>query len=281
MVDTHALRACGIISRESSNLSPGTIFYNKLNYHKSTITSYGKVSYLDSGEGKDIIFFLHGWNSTPYYFYNLQSLNSKQEYRIICPWIPYSGKSFIPSKSFTFKNYIDVFEEFVKLNNFNNIHLVGHSLGGSIALALSATIPDNISSLVVLDPPLKPLKMNIFSYIRFMKRGLHDYLNDEGLKRPINMFSNNDKFHFRYEFRLKRILSGISINISILNEARIPILILWGKDDYCMPLKDYKDIIRTLKYSKLKVLPGHHIWHNVYKEDFLVELSDFIQQYKK
>jgi pimeloyl-ACP methyl ester carboxylesterase len=125
-----------------------------------------KFQYIPNKKATHTILFLHGWCCEPEDFIN-QIKYFKGNYSILLP--DYTNlimeknvfkKSEKSEKYKYFKYCIKKIAECIQENNLNKIIIVGHSMGGAIALFLSSILKSKIISLVIIDTtmPVPPSK---------------------------------------------------------------------------------------------------------------------------
>ena len=131
------------------------------------------------------------------------------------------GRSF-HSDEFSYEIMADDLKKYCDEHNLKKIILLGHSMGGKVAMHFAVTYPEMVSKLIVADigpksyPPhhqdiLKALSMLDFSKIK--SRGeaediLSEYIKDEGTRLFLlkNLYrKNKDEF-------------GLRVNLPILSE---------------------------------------------------------------
>ena len=109
------------------------------------------IAYTDEGEGKNILLFIHGLASyIPAWRKNVEVL--KKTYRCICIDLPGYGKSTAGEHSGKVSFYTEVIAEFIKTLQLHNVTLIGHSMGGHIAIALTLNHPELVHKLILLAP---------------------------------------------------------------------------------------------------------------------------------
>ncbi|RLA57135.1 MAG: hypothetical protein DRR04_13445, partial [Gammaproteobacteria bacterium] len=162
--------------------------------------------------------------------------------------------------------------------------VVGHSLGGAVALCFAATYPDNLQRLVLVDVSGV---IHRTAFTRHIMKGISD--NQEGLKKyPLKLFGTIlgsaveeaetpnisgriDKVLQSPEQR-QRILGGDPHKIAglalanfdfsnLLYEIETPAVILWGEEDSITSVRTGKVLNHTLKKSQLHIVPevGHNM----------------------
>lgn len=124
--------------------------YDSVKYYKSK--KEGKrVAYVEMGKGEQTLVFLHGMGSNLKAWHkNLTSLQT--DYRCIAIDFPGYGYSDRLDGAFSIAKVRDVVIEFVEELKLKNVCLVGHSMGGQIAIASGHERPDLISKLVLAAP---------------------------------------------------------------------------------------------------------------------------------
>jgi pimeloyl-ACP methyl ester carboxylesterase len=112
-----------------------------------------------SGQGKQSIIFIPGfacsgevWNDT----------KSKYEKDFNCYTLTMAGFADAkPQPNATFKNWETSIASYIEENKIEKPILVGHSMGGGLALAIASDYPDLIEKIIVIDAlPCLPALMN-------------------------------------------------------------------------------------------------------------------------
>jgi len=156
------------------------------------------------------------------------------------------GKSTKPKKRFTIRNYVD---DMLSLLNYLNwtkeLYLVGHSLGGMIALVYGLENPSHVRKMVVADSfcfisqeaitdvlgRVNSSKLEKFA-LGISVRGLNPY-NDEIAKFVAKLVTD----HMTKKDCLQATAASAGFNIcENLKSLNIPALILVGKKDITTPV---------------------------------------------
>lgn len=111
-----------------------------------------KIAYTDSGsEHQECIVFIHGLaNYSGVWQWNTHSLKSK--YRCIAIDLPGNGHSSRGDYPFTMAFYVFILREFIKSMKLKKVHLMGHSMGGQIALHTAIHHGNEIGKLILSAP---------------------------------------------------------------------------------------------------------------------------------
>jgi Predicted hydrolases or acyltransferases (alpha/beta hydrolase superfamily) len=120
-------------------------------YRTVFLSGSQSITYTDEGNGQDILLFIHGLASyIPAWRKNVAVLN--KTYRCICIDLPGYGKSTAGEHSGKISFYAEVLAEFILTMKLHNVTLVGHSMGGHIAIGLTLLHPELVHNLILLAP---------------------------------------------------------------------------------------------------------------------------------
>jgi pimeloyl-ACP methyl ester carboxylesterase len=113
------------------------------------------MSYMDvlpvKPNGKTIILF-HGKNFSGYYWKGLLPLLSQKGYRVIVPDLPGWGRSGKPDLHYSFHMLSAVNKSLLDSLHVNHIIVLGHSMGGMLAIRFTLMYPSFAEKLVLEDP---------------------------------------------------------------------------------------------------------------------------------
>lgn len=110
-----------------------------------------KIAYIDEGEGDKIILFLHGLGSyIPAWKFIIKEL--KKYFRCIAIDLPGFGKSDKKIHSGSMEFYAGVVYRLIHSIGIDKVSLVGHSMGGQIAINCVLNFPKLIDKLILIAP---------------------------------------------------------------------------------------------------------------------------------
>lgn len=108
-----------------------------------------ELHYVDGGSGTPLI-CLPGWPQTWFSYHPLaQSL--AENFRVIIVDIRGMGSSERPAAGYDKKNMATDILELVKQLGLTKVHLMGHDIGGMVAMSFAFNYPDFVDKLIVLD----------------------------------------------------------------------------------------------------------------------------------
>lgn len=197
-------------------------------------------------------------------------------------------------------------EEFLKENNLKKIFLLGHSMGGKVAINLSSKNPDLITKLIVVD--ISPFTYEndsasieiINSHIKILKAltdlNIHDYNNrvdiDLQLSKSINdlrlrsfllknLKRNSDNI-FYWTFNINAIRANIydillNNSLNVNREIEIPTLFIKGANSDYIPNEHFDKIKALFKQSRIEIIDNAGHWvHAENPKDFTESVLKFL-----
>ncbi len=217
------------------------------------------------------IFLIHGFVSSTYTFHRLIPLLGKH-FSVIAIDLPGFGRSEKSKKFvYSFHQYADVLIGCINHFKLKNVILMGHSMGGQIALYTARKIPDNISKLILLCSSgyLKrsnPLLIS-FSYLPLFHSFIQYYIKRKGVKENLKNVFYDEKFitddlieefgkplkEKNFYHALKRLIRHREGDLTEeqLKEIKVPTLLIWGEDDKVVPVSVGKRLVKDLTDADL------------------------------
>jgi pimeloyl-ACP methyl ester carboxylesterase len=112
-----------------------------------------RIAYEERGRGDAAFVFVHGW-CCDHTFFAPQIEHFSREHRVIAPDQRGFGASDKPREAYTIEGFADDLAWLCDQLGVKRPVVVGHSLGGAVALAAAARYPDLPSAIVLCDPAL-------------------------------------------------------------------------------------------------------------------------------
>ena len=113
------------------------------------------IAYNQYGNGDTTLLFVHGWCINKEYW-NDQSKYFSDKYKVVTLDLPGFGRSGKNRSEWTFENYTDDINEFIKAEKLKNVILIGHSMSGDILLMMDTKYPESVIGIVGIDNLKKP-----------------------------------------------------------------------------------------------------------------------------
>jgi 2-hydroxy-6-oxonona-2,4-dienedioate hydrolase len=244
----------------------------------------GKFKFIEVGEGEPLV-LLHGLFGA---LSNFEPLIEyfRQRNKVIVPMLPLLEMDLLHTSVGGLQKFV---QKFIEHRNYNNIHLLGNSLGGHVALVYILKHPERVKSLTLTG------SSGLFENgmgDTYPKRGDREYIRNktaltfydpamatEELVDEVFEITNN---------RLKVIKiialakSAIRNNLGEeLNQIKQPTCLIWGNNDTITPPFVGKEFNKLIPNSELHFVDkcGHAPMMEV-PQEFNKILSDFLDKLK-
>jgi pimeloyl-ACP methyl ester carboxylesterase len=284
-----------------------------MEYNSSLKFYYSEKDFLNYeviGNGHITLVFLHGFGA------------SLRNWDDVIPYLPQdlftsylidlkgSGLSSKPGDThYSIVDQTKLIASFIKENNIKNYSLIGHSLGGGVALFVALEFLENPElkpgHLILLDtaayntdlpffvknlriPLVNQVILNIFSSKFKAKYTLDKIVFNKKIITPelierYSFFMVLDGYnHATIETAKKIIPKNFEYYTSRYHLLNIPTLIIWGKEDIALPLTSGEQLSKDLPNAKLQVFNecGHNP-HEEYPEEVAKLILSFTHRLEK
>ena len=224
---------------------------------------------------KNTILILHGWRRNLNDWTNVgKALSNK--YRVILLDLPGHGSTLSASRPFDTLEYANFVNKFLEKIGVNKAILIGHSLGGKIALVISSE-SKKVNKLIVVaasglaDKPVSTLiKISLAKILKKLP------LPQTIITHFVLILASRD---YKTAGDLLPSFKKI-VNEKVDDYARritIPTLIIWGENDKEVPISSAKKFRELIKNSHIRVVwgAGHHP-HLEKPDKFLALLNEYL-----
>jgi pimeloyl-ACP methyl ester carboxylesterase len=262
-----------------------------------------RVAYREAGEGAPVV-LVHGiagdsrtWREPMRY---LARTN-----RVLAPDLPGHGESDAGSVDYSLGAHASFLRDLLAAIGVAPVTVVGHSLGGGVALQLAYQFPDLCQRLVLvssgglgpdvsrllrlLSLPGAELVLPLFlpAFVRERGERLAGWLRQRGVRSPrlaetwhsyANLFDPTSRATFIRELRAVVDHRGQVVSAaSRLHLATHPVLIVWGDRDPIIPVAHAHAAHRAIPGSRLVVFEGvEHFPHAEQPERFAEVVASFL-----
>ncbi len=214
----------------------------------------GKFKFIEVGEGEPLV-LLHGLFGALSNFMDLIE-HFRKQYLVVVPMLPLFELDLLHTSVGGLQKFV---YKFIEARNYNNIHLLGNSLGGHVALVYILKHPERIKTLTLTG------SSGLFENgmgDTYPKRGDREYIRK---KTELTFFDPamateelvNEVFEITNN-RLKVIKiialakSAIRNNLGEeLNQIKQPTCLIWGNNDTITPPFVGKEFNRLIPGSEL------------------------------
>jgi 2-hydroxy-6-oxonona-2,4-dienedioate hydrolase len=213
-----------------------------------------KFRYIEEGEGEPLI-LLHGLFGTLSNFTDLINY-FRHHNKVVVPMLPLLDLDLLHTSVGGLQKFV---HKFIEHRNYQNVHLLGNSLGGHVAILHVLKQPERIKSLILTG------SSGLFENgmgDTYPKRGDYDYIKK---KTELTFYDPRtaskelvDEVYDIVNNRLKAIKiialakSAIRNNLGEeLNQIKQPTLLIWGNNDAITPPFVGREFQRLIPNSEL------------------------------
>ncbi len=207
------------------------------------------INYTCIGEG-EVVLFLHGWGQNKEMMTPLID-ELKYRYKCVVLDLPGFGESAFNDID-NIHEYVEQIRTFLKEKNLLPTYIVGHSFGGKLAIEYYLKYQDLKKIVIIASPILKPTR-TLKYYYKIIKykigKKFHKNIEKLGSEDYQNCPSKMKKF----------FINVVNTHYdNYLKDIKIPILLIWGKEDKQVPLSKALKLQKQLENSHLHILKGSH-----------------------
>jgi pimeloyl-ACP methyl ester carboxylesterase len=259
------------------------------------ITLHGhKVSYRTAGDGPEVVVLIHGiTGSADTWVEVIPAL--AQEFTVVAPDLLGHGLSAKPRGDYSLGAYASGVRDIVAALGHDNATVVGHSLGGGVAMQLAYQFPERCDRLVLVSsgglgrevhPLLRAaalpgaefvLPVVCATRLRDAGNTIWGALGQLGLNAGPDRDAQQAFVH-----TLRTIVDGGGQRVSATDRlylaAEVPTLLVWGEADRIIPVHHGIEAQEAIPGSQLEVFEGAgHFPHRSDPDRFADLLIDFVQ----
>lgn len=234
-----------------------------------------KVAYDERGKGDPVV-LLHGWNSSrKQWLLNLKALAPR--FRVLAPDLPGYGGSEDSDFAYTLDGMASFLEAFSGALHLPAFHLVGHSMGGCIAIRYTALHAHKVARLVLVSTPTRTVSMGLSALVpgaqafvsatyRLRNEDMLKWMFCRGVHEPENLdldfmranIKNNAQTTRHAISRSTRLVRGMDLADDLRSICQ-PTLVVFGDKDRSVNPKDalrQRDLL-THPYMAILTSCGH------------------------
>ncbi|GGE80168.1 alpha/beta hydrolase [Priestia taiwanensis] len=247
--------------------------YDKITNHFSTTLHGIDVHYELYNEemknNKPVFVLIHGFLSSTFSFRRLIPLLSR-EYTVLALDLPPFGKSGkVREFVYSYDNFANIVISLLEKLTFQHNILIGHSMGGQVALYVSRKRPDLVYKKVLLSSsgylPRAKFPLLHSSYLPWFSTFLKLLLQFQGVSRnlmrvvhDVSLIDDEMMEGYTTPFYDRNIFDALTkmvrdregdLPVQFLKEITTPTLLIWGEQDRIVPLSIGKRLHNDLPYS--------------------------------
>lgn len=252
-----------------------------------------RIHYRTGGDGPQTLLFLHGFAASHTTWHDIVRFFPADRFRIFLLDMKGFGLSDKPRDgAYSIEEQAEIVRSFIRKQRFSNVTLIGHSLGGGVALRACMDMnpgkdPFMVEKMVLIDcaaypqrlpkffrrlriPVLGPLFFRLIPVRVMVRRAMEMVFCDESVITP-------ERFErYKLYFRGKGLAYTLRATIRCIDPERyagigeeyrkisVPALIIWGEQDRIVKLKYGHMLNEDLPGSQLKIIES--CGHNPHEE---------------
>lgn len=228
------------------------------------------------GQGKPLL-ILHGYLGMSDNWKTLSGRFAEQGFQVHSLDLRNHGRSF-HSDEFSHELMMQDILNYCKYHNLDKISLIGHSMGGKLAMFLAVTYPELIDKMIIADisvreyPPhhqdiLEALNSVDFSVQKERKEVedvIAQYVSDFGTRQFLmkNVYRETPE-QLAFRMNLKSLTENYdNMGIAIPKESRFerPVLFLRGENSNYIRERDEQDIMEIFPKAEIKTVTNAGHW---------------------
>ncbi len=236
------------------------------------------IHYVEAGKGPPVV-LVHGWNGSTFSFRYVISELARQ-YRVIAIDLLGFGYSARPANGdYSLSAQAKLVSVVLDRLDVEGATLLGHSMGGAVAMRLAVGNPDQVERLVLADSVtvsqvrravrlswlfrlLMPLAAPFTMHReRFRRRVFRSAVHDPAFLTPEMLAGHYRPLHMRGHLRSlsKQLIDRGGDDLWLPDRIRQPTLIIWGEHDRWIPLAAGEELAEQIPDARLVVIPsaGH------------------------
>lgn len=268
------------------------------------------VAFTDMGKGEKTLVFVHGLASNlPVWKKNIDFL--KEQYRCVALDLPGHGLSTKGDFPYSITFYMETLMELLKRLRVEKPILIGHSMGGQVAIKTVLEYPDFFEKLILVAaagletftiPERMMMKqfasLNIMGSSQYLKliSNVKNYFYEVGQDDLDDLIRfNSDFYTTNYQLKARRVLARSIAGMmdepvfSQLKNLDLPTFVIYGKNDQLIPNRFLHAIETTeqlarrgqdlIPNSELKIYEksGHFLQYER-SQDFNIDINSFIEK---
>ena len=243
-----------------------------------TLSGGARMHYVTRGDSGSPVILIHGlMDSALNWSKNIDAL--AQTHRVwAIDLIGFGFSSRVTEPTYSLKYFARTIREFMDAQGIERASIVGHSLGGAVALELTHDYPARADKLILIAPGTYlvnlPLALNFAARVPYVPRalvGMAVTSNHARMSAWRNALGNPDRVDpqearkYARPLRVKGTADALVAMAASPRESDLPAglkqidaptLILWGDKDVAVPVEHGEHHVRNLPNAKFVILEG-------------------------
>lgn len=233
-----------------------------------------QLHYRQMGDGAEVLLLIHGFMGSSFDFQQIMPSLAEHFTVYAVDQIGYGLSEKSTAFDFSKANSARLIAGMMERLGIEQYHILGHSMGGEVAMHIALNQPDNVRQLILLDSggltdPQQGMTLQIPAF--FVEHVLKNYtLQRLVFNRTVHEKASASRDNFdRFYFFNRQIPARTLVKITQDNDSgslsdqirdiKQPTLVIWGRQDRIIPLEQGLRLNSKLQDSQIVVLEncGH------------------------
>ncbi len=249
------------------------------------------------------ILFIHGFGAGSHYWRALEE-HFAGSYNTVALDLKGFGYSAKPKDgNYRVSDQADLVKAFIEEKNLSKVILVGHSMGGAVALLTKFTLkPDLVKGLILIDNASYGQKLPDFIHLlktpvlntlgpalvpdrlvvkQMLKKVFYDdrHITEEMIRQYTTYLKTPGAYQALRETAKHIIPDNIDDIIDQTVNLDIPVLIIWGENDQVLALSSGQRLHQDIKDSEFVIIPdAGHDPHEEKPAETIQAMADFLNR---
>jgi pimeloyl-ACP methyl ester carboxylesterase len=223
-------------------------------------------------------------------------------FHVIAPDLPGFGESEKPSPArypYGVEAHAESIADLIAAFGVGRASVLGHAMGGAVALTLAAEHRELVQRLVLEDPLAYPAPMGFkmrlpfvpvvgsFAFKQLYGRALFRSMLRDGVYAPggappleradwhYDLFNTPSARESAHAVMLAT--QDTRAVVARLSRIAAPTLVLWGREDRIYPVASAHRLVREIPGARLEIMDAGHVPHEERPREFLELLTEFLE----
>ncbi len=243
-----------------------------------TLSDGAQMHYVARGESGDPVIFIHGLMSSAHEWRkNIDALaQAHRAYAIDLVGFGFSSR--VSEPCYSLRYFAQTVREFMDAQGLARASIVGHSLGGAVALQFAYDYPARTDRLVLLAPGIYLVKyvgpIRYAAQVPYLPRALMSLVvcnpraQRVSFRNALGQVGRVDEETLSIRMRSTRVRGTLDALLAMatsphasdmllrVGDIQTPALVIWGDGDLVVPLRHGKRLAREMPHAELVILEG-------------------------
>jgi pimeloyl-ACP methyl ester carboxylesterase len=225
-----------------------------------------------------------------------------QRFHVIAPDLPGFGESEKPGPAryaYGIEAFAEALADLIAAFGVGRASIIGHQMGGAVAITLAALHPELVQRLVLIDPlcypfplsfklrfSLKPVVGPIVFKQLYGRALFRAHFRDDVFRQ--GAYLNMDRIDWHYDtfnspsaresaYAVLRSILDARPVVARLSRVTAPTLVVWGRDDKLFPAAYASRLAREIAGAKLEIMDAGHSPHEEHPRAFVELATQFLE----